>query len=80
MQQTCVKRVWDLTQLGDEGDPLRIVKEIESCSYQQIVYAQTRYHPREFLRYFDIQTDPLILTGRPDLLTVNKILKNWEPA
>ena len=48
MQQSNPKGFYGLTRLGREGDPSRIVKEIEISLYNQIVHAQISIRPRKW--------------------------------
>ena len=54
------------------GDPLRIVQDIETRPYYQMVYAQTRTRPGKWDGKFEIQMNYRFLARRPDLMIVNK--------
>ena len=49
MQQTCTERVLDKTWLGRQGDLLGIVQEFEIWLYEQMIYAQPRICPGEWI-------------------------------
>ena len=59
-----------------EKDPLRIVQKVKIWPFYQMVYAKSRIYPRErdttYLWNFEIQSDHLILTRRPDTELINK--------
>ena len=42
MQQISTEREEDFARLDRQGDPLRIVQEIEVWPYEQMIYAQPR--------------------------------------
>ena len=48
MLQPSTKSELDKTRQDEKGDPLGIVQEIEICTYNQIVFAQTGIHPRKW--------------------------------
>ena len=63
--------------MGGLGDPQGIVEQgIEIWPYCQMVYVQTRIHPREWdtktLRDFVIQMNHLIQARRPELVIIYK--------
>ena len=47
MQQVRKKKYKTRHDLGEQGDPLGIVREIEICPYDYMVYAQSRICPGE---------------------------------
>ena len=47
IQQSSAKEKQDEAWQGGKGDSLGIVQEIDIWPYYQMVYAQTRTHPRE---------------------------------
>ena len=74
MQQISTEGVQGETRLGRQGDPQGNVQEISIRPYQQMVYAQPvlENDSHKLLWDFNIQTDHLIPTRRPDLIIINK--------
>ena len=71
MPQTRTK---DEARLGEIGDPLGIVQEIEIWPYKWFMYKPESVlmnETHEILWDFEIQTDHLILARRPDLALIN---------
>ena len=79
MQLITAKRIWDLIQLGGEGDPQGFLQEIEIWPYEKIVHESVPENETYTLLWdFEIPTGHLISTRPSDGRQKN--IKKREPA